>query len=211
MRRTCLLIVFAALGLAAALGVTAQPAAAWDIGSLPAPYTVDSQYDASNGDCPNFYVVHWYDQSVRLGYGVNSHGSDCNSQFQHDLDAFVDSTINQTPPVTSTVATTTTAATTTVAPPAPTTVAQPPAPTPTTTATPTDTTATTPACDLACLTARVGALETNYTTLAARVDAIANANTASWDAFKAAIDGGASVSDAALAARSAGLNAIYLL
>lgn len=61
------------------------------------------------------------------------------------------------------------------------------------------------------LTDRVAALEQNYASLAARVDAIAAANTASWDAFSQTIAAGGTVADAALAARSAGWNAIYQL
>lgn len=209
MKRITLLAIFAALGLAAALGLTAKPALAWDIANLPAPYTVSGYTDvsAAQGTCQTFYVVTWYGQSVTLGYGpeVGQQFSDCNPQLQSQLDAFVDSTINLTPPVTTTApVTTTTAPVTTTAPPT-TTDAQPPATTATVTTTVT-TTIVDPTID-----ARLTALEQNYAQLAARVDAIAQANTAAWTAFIDATNAGASVSDAALAARSAGLNAIYQL
>lgn len=63
---------------------------------------------------------------------------------------------------------------------------------------------TTPECDLACINARVTALEN-------RVTAIEQANTAAWSAFRAALLDGATPAEAALAARSAGENAIYQL
>ena len=207
MKRIVLLAVTAALGLAAALGVTAKPAQAWDIGALPAPYTVSLQVQANLPDCQQFYVVSWYDQSVTINFGQNSHGGDCNSQFQYQLDSFVDATINLTPPVTTTVppvttdaVTTTTAPVTTAAPPT-TTDSNPPVQTVTVTTTVVDPT----------IDARLAALETNYAALAARVDAIAKANTAAWDAFVSMSQAGASATDAALAARSAGWNAIYQL
>lgn len=57
--------------------------------------------------------------------------------------------------------------------------------------------------------AKLAAIQAQLDALSHRVDAIAQANTAAWTAFVDAIGTGASAADAALAARSAGLNAIY--
>jgi cell division septation protein DedD len=206
--------VICAIGLAVGLGVTAQPANAWDITQLPAPYTVSSFYNvaAQTGECQTFYVITWYDQSVTLGYGapVNTPNfTDCNPQFQYRLDQFVDATINQTPPVTTTTATTTEAAPPPVLPPT-TTDAQPPESTTSPTTSVPTVTVTTTIVDPTIL-ARLASLEAYYAALAVRVGALEAANTAAWDAFTATLTAGGSPADAALAARSAGLNALYQL
>lgn len=59
------------------------------------------------------------------------------------------------------------------------------------------------------LETRIVDLEAQLAALSTRVDAIAKANEASWTAYIDARIAGASDVDAALAARSAGLNAIY--
>jgi hypothetical protein len=63
----------------------------------------------------------------------------------------------------------------------------------------------------AALGARVAALEQQYAVLAARVTAIEDANAASWQAFHDAIVAGETPEAAALTARSAGMNAIYMI
>lgn len=56
MRRIALLASAAALGLAAGIGDTANPAQPWDIANLPAPYTVSSYTDVSvTQGCRTFY------------------------------------------------------------------------------------------------------------------------------------------------------------
>lgn len=80
--------------------------------------------------------------------------------------------------------------------------AAPPPPSGTTTTETATTPVVTPDCDLACVNARLDALEH-------RVDAIEAANAASWDAYRAALADGATPAEAALAARSAGQNALY--
>ncbi len=201
MKKFGLLAVVAALGLVAAVALTFPRAAqAWDIGALPAPYTVSVQINAQGGVCTTFYVVTHYDQSVRLGFGQATAGnfSDCNPQFQQQLDAFVDATINLPPPTTTTAPVTTTEPTTTDTPPTTTTE---PAQTVTVTVTTTDQS----------IADRVAALEAEYAALVARVDAISDANDAAEAAYTAALDSGATQAEAALAAVSAGLNALYEL
>ncbi len=63
-----------------------------------------------------------------------------------------------------------------------------------------------PACDLQC---QIDALAAKLDALAARVNAIQLANVAAWDALLDALDAGLPPYMAALAARGAGLNAIY--
>lgn len=99
-----------------------------------------------------------------------------------------------TPPVTPTTPTTTTT----------------PAATPSEPAAPsTDTTTTTTATTTATVEERLADLEKKYEELAARVDAIQKANEAAWRAWVAATAGGLPAHEAALAARSAGLNMLY--
>lgn len=185
MRRTTLLVVFAALGLAVALGLTARSANAYDIHQLPTGYTTQHTFSGS-GVCSETWTI--------FGYGTSSAALCADSDsFQADVDSFVNATCPVTvcvPPAPST---------TTADVPPTTTDAQPPATT-------TDTTATAPTIE-----ARIAALEANYAALSKRVDAVAQANDASWAAFIAAKNAGASTVDAALAARSAGQNAIYQL
>lgn len=198
MKRTVLLAVFAALGLAAALGFTARPASAYDIGNLPAAFHVS--HITGNGACSPYYQIIYV-----AGDGTGAVSPDlCENSptFQQDLDAFVGSpctaagaTCTPPPPVTTTAPATTAAVSTDAAPPAP---------------APTTVTVTTVLTDPT-IDQRLTALEANYAALAKRVDAIANANTASWDAFSASLAAGGTVADAAIAARSAGWNAIYKL
>jgi hypothetical protein len=199
------------LGLGAAAIVTAT-ANAWDVNSLPgncgsSPPISDSTYGWE-------YRVHCDADSVMLVYGANPPpAAPTNASFQSDLDAFVDAHYTAPAATTADPAPTDTTTTTAAPPDTTTTGATTSGTTATVTVTTTVTTTTTDttACDLACLNARVGALEKNYTDLAARVDAIRQANDAAWVAFIDALNSGSSTADAALAARSAGLNAIYQL
>lgn len=185
MKRITLLAIAAALGLALALALTARTADAYDVHALPAGYSVLHAIGSSSGPCNETWFVSGYNQSTNLCAD--------SATFQQDLDAFVSATC----PVTVCVppAPTTTAADL----PPTTTDAQPPVTT-------TDATVTEPTIE-----ARIAALEANYAALSKRVDAIAKANDASWSAFIDAKNQGASTVDAALAARSAGENAIYQL
>lgn len=222
---SALAVVVLALGVAAAMFATPQAHAAgdWSWGSLPNGYgTSVVNYSPTPGT--NCHQV-----------SIDGHymGDDCTDPagLQANVNSYVDSTICTRNPAagqshgmcfpqptttdapaatTSTDGTTTTSA----SPPVTTTVTGPGATTTVpggTTPTVTDTTSTTPTCDITCLEARIAALEKQYADLAHRVDAIQQANTASWDAFSQVIADGGSVADAAAAARSAGLNAIYLL
>jgi hypothetical protein len=211
-RRTILIAPFVALicaaGFATALLSFPATAAAWSPTSLPPGWTIEHDTGGLDPDCQDAYRI-WTDTHVFSGLFCTASPS-----YQQDFDAWVDAhytapattapptTTDNTVPVTT--APTATDATTTAAAPVGTTTADPGAPTPTTT-TPTA------VCDVACLNARVAVLEQSYAALAGRVDAIAKANDASWAAFVDALNAGASTVDAAIAARSAGLNAIYQL
>lgn len=203
-------IVLAALGFSAALLAFPHPASAWDYGSLPNGCTqAGTQYDSSG---PN-YAYKTLCNSVLSGwmhYGSNPYPQAATDPtFQTNLDAFVDA--NYTAPATTTTPTTTSASTTTTAPPTttdttPTTVAAV-----TTTVTVTDTTTVTTTTTDPTTQAQLDAIEKQLEALALRVTAIEDANAAAWTAFIAASQAGASPADAALAARSAGTNALYLL
>ena len=58
-KRTILLAVTAALGLAAAIGYTAKPALAWDIANLPAGYTTQ-HITATTETCQDSYYIFGY-------------------------------------------------------------------------------------------------------------------------------------------------------
>lgn len=204
------LVLAAGLGLAAL--VTAHGARAagdWDWEHLPNGYS-ESVAAYHNPD-PNGTTGTCFRVTID-GHYIGDTCTD--ADFQQKLNAYIDSTICTVNPAagqqrgmcipTTTNATTTTTptgtdATTTTTPPAGETTTTPPTQTVTVTVTITD-----PAIDQ-----RLTALEANYAALARRVDAIAQANTASWTAFIDATNAGASAADAAIAARSAGLNAIY--
>jgi hypothetical protein len=177
-------MILVAGGIAAAVLATAKPATAWDIGALPAGYTVGvlSKLDAPRGECRDFYVVSWYGQSVAIGYGPRvgeNPGSTCNPLFQQQLDAFVDATCctppttTAAPPETTTAPTTTTAATTTAVP---TTTTSPPVTVtttdtvtaPATTVTTTVSTTTTPTATTD-ITAELAKLQAEIDALSARV------------------------------------------
>lgn len=181
-----------AAGLAVAIALTSPTVAqAWDINNLPPGFIAVHTSASGVVTCPEYWTVGYIPNTT------NNSGHLCTDSptFQQDLDAFVDA--NYTAPVTTTAEPTVTAATTTAAPP-------PADPVGTTT------TVTVTAPDVS-IESRVAALEANYAALAKRVDAIAQANTASWSAFIDATNAGASAVDAAIAARSAGQNAIYQL
>lgn len=200
-----LVSLLCAAGLAVALLTFPAIAGAWGPGSLPPGWTVSHQMQQGATVCPSSYAI-------VAPAAASPYFCEDSPTYQQDFDAWVDA--HYTAPTT---AATTTAATTTDTTPVPTTTdatattavtttaaagtAPAPGPAATTTVTVTDPT----------VDARLTALEANYVALAKRVDAIAQANTASWDAFIAASNAGASAADAALAARSAGLNAIYQL
>lgn len=219
MRRTILIAPLVALicaaGFAVALLSFPAVASAWSPTSLPPGWTIEHDTGGLDPNCQDAYRI-WTDTHVFSDLLCTA-----SPTYQQDFDAWVDA--HYTPPATTTAApattaatttdtvpvTTTVAAATTTAAPPTTTDATAPAPAVTTTASaPVTTTAT---CDVACLNARVAVLEQNYAALASRVDAIAKANDASWAAFVDALNAGASTVDAAIAARSAGLNAIYQL
>lgn len=189
-----------AAGFAAAIALTMPAVAqAWDWSNLP------NGYGLSSGNLGN--------GCYEIAVSGTPIGSTCDADFQQHLDAYIDSTICTVNPAAGQargmcMPTTTVAAdtTTSAAPPVGTTTSALPTETvPTTTVTVTVTT-TDPTIET-----RVTALEAQYAALAKRVDAIAQANTASWTAFIDATNAGASLVDAALAARSAGMNAIYAL
>jgi hypothetical protein len=208
-RAHVLIAVAAALGLATALSVTTKPALAWDVHNLPPAFHVEHTV-TTRSTCPSYYTIVYAPDGT--GYGktgaVSPDLCDDSPTFQQDLDAFVSSpctypgaTCTPPPPpaTTATDASTTTAAATT------TEGSPPPAPTTTQTVTVT-TTVVDPT-----IAERLAALEAKYAELAARVDAIEKANTAAWDAFIAVLEAGGTADQAALAARSAGLDAIYEL
>lgn len=228
--RAAALTMLAIAGLAAA-GVWPKAADAWDYNNLPNGYSETRIHIAPAQD-----GTACIDLQISYGTaGTTDIGSTCEPGFQAALDAYVNATICAAnpaagqaqgmclPPPTTTTAATTTAQTTTTAvtttdptvtapapvggpAPAVTTSSVPPDPAP-----PTVTVTTTVTVPDPTLEQRIAALEKKYAELAARVDAIEQANTASWDAFNATLAAGGTVADAALAARSAGWNAIYML
>jgi hypothetical protein len=195
----------AALGLTAGLFSFPGTANAWDIASLPAGFAIQHTADTSATSCSDYYTIKYVSPLwVTLAEGRIC--TDSPTGFQHDLDAFVDA--NYIAPVTTTADTTTTTATATDA--TTTTAAPSGATTPTDTSpVPAETTTVTVTVTDPTVDKRLTALEVDYAALAARVDANALANTAAWDAFIAATAAGESPAAAALAARSAGWNAIY--
>lgn len=115
------------------------------------------------------------------------------------------------PPPTTTAATTSTTPTSTVSPP---TSNQPTPTTTTTTSTepappPTTTTPASTGPSIADLERKIAELEQRLAALAGRVDALRQANVAAWDAWVAATEQGLPPHEVALAARSAGMNALY--
>ena len=192
MQRTKLvaLIGVLAVGFAAAALVAPRPALAWSPSNLPPGFRLTHTTVVGATVCPEYYQ--FIAPAVSNPFCLDS------PTYQQDFDAWVDA--HYTPPPT------TTDGTTTALPPTTTSDPQSGGGT-----TPTDTTTTTVTVPAAGATVeeRLAALEAEYAALAARVDAIAQANAASWDAFIKIIDGGGTAADAALAARSAGLNAIY--
>jgi hypothetical protein len=203
-----------AAGFAVAIALTVPAVAlAWNWHQMPLGYSISVAHyvDLNNNACDQVTIDGQY------------MGDDCTDPAGLDanVDAYLNSTIctknlavgiangfcvtTTTAPSTTTdsttAATTTTDQTTTGA-------ASPGASTTTTTA---DTVTVTVTTTDATIETRVAALEKQYTALAARVGAIAQANTASWDAFSQTLAAGGTVAEAAIAARSAGLNAIYQL
>jgi hypothetical protein len=166
---------------------------------------------------------------------------DCSDpNFQAEIDAFVNATVctvnpaadpSLCSPTTTSVAsttaqTTTTPTTTTAAAPASTTTTTSAAPasspavataSPTLAAAPAPATTTTQTVTVTTtvedpsLTQRVTALEQNYAALAARVNAIEQANAAAWQTYHDDIVAGLAPAAAALDARSVALNAVYQL
>jgi hypothetical protein len=232
--RLCALAILAVTGLFAGMGVWPTDASAWDFQNLPNGYTQTDIFlpitDTTQGQCIDVKL------SYSDGQGIHrvDLGSNCDPGFQAALDSFVNASICTVNPgaggsacVTTTQQTTTVQATTdpgtTTTDPGTTTTAAAPADTTTpadttvggtgAAATPTTSvpTTTTPDCDLDCLTARVTALEALYVQLANRVTAIEDANAAAWQTFHDDLVAGMAPADAALDARSSGLNALYEL
>jgi hypothetical protein len=206
------IVAAAAAGVAAAIALTVPAVAqAWSPTNLPPGVTIVQHGSLSDPSSP--CAEWWY---LKADGAVSPKFCTDSPTYQQDFDAWVDA--HYTPPATTTAPPTTTGtdttATTTAAPSATTTTTALPAGDPgatTTTATPTQTVTVTVTAIDPTINDRLTALEQQYAALAARVDAIAQANTAAWSAFVDALNSGASTVDAALAARSAGLNAIYQL
>lgn len=208
MTRTHVLLtaLLAALGLATGLVVFTPAANAWDWQNLPTGYSPSIViYHTSGGDtCRQLTINGTYI------------GDTCNDpDFQQKVDAYIDSTICTVNPgaggnacitTSATTANTTTDTTTTTTDPTSTDTTTTP---PSTVPAGTDTTATTPAGPS--LQEQVTSLQQQLAQLATRVGALEQANTAAWDAFSATLAAGGTTAQAALAARSAGLNAIYEL
>ena len=215
--RAAALTMLAVTGAAIGAGTWTAVANAWNIDNLPNGYS-EVRIHLADPAC--------IDLQISYGTaGITDIGSTCDPGFQSNLDAYVNATICTVnpaagqaegmclPPATTTTDTAVT--TDTTAAPAVTTTATPAV---TTTATPAVTTtavvtdpATATTTDTTSIESRLATLEAEYAALSQRVDAIAQANTASWDAFISTVNSGGTVADAALAARSAGLNAIYQL
>jgi hypothetical protein len=211
-----------AAGVGAAVALTFPHAAsAWDWQHLPLHYSTS--------------VVHYTDLGgnacEKISIDGNYMGDTCTdpAALQANVDAYVNATVCDRDPAagqaaglclpTTTAATTTTADTTTAATTtttAATTDATSTVTAPTTSTGPAVTTDTqtvtiTTTVEDPALAARVTALEQNYATLAARVTAIQDANAAAWQTFHDKVAAGWNIPAAALAARSAGLNAVYEL
>lgn len=205
-------------GIAAAALISAPSASAWDLGSLPPGFAYDDVvYDMSTGIYsyevvykPNGVLV----DVTHIVYGTAQYpAAPTDPNFQANLDAFVNA--HYTAPTTTSAPTTTAAATTTAATTtqaAPTTTAAAAAPVaPSATTTDTQTVAITTTVADPTLVDRVTALESEYAALAARVDAIQQANQAAWTTFSDDLAAGMDTASAALDARSSGMNALYEL
>lgn len=241
MRPKKLIIAIAALAAGAAASVALtfpHVAGAWDWHSLPSGYIAGyytTCYDDSGVNheptCGSIPTCDHISISSSAGSFTEA---DCVASFQNDLDAYIGRTVCTVNPgadptlcspttTTAAAATTTTDAATTDAVTTTTTAVQTSAPAaasasaaaPATAAAPTTTstetvTVTTIVEDPA-LAARVSTLEQEYAQLATRVTAIQDANAAAWQTFHDDLVAGMSAPAAALDARSAGLNALYLL
>lgn len=224
----------ATAGILSALLLTFPHAAlAWDWQNLPSGYgmsnyttichiATDPCVNGEGSTCNHVTIT-----APGTGFPSKSETDCVNPDFQAHIDSYVNATICVVNPAAGQSQGMCLSPTTTLAPSAPTatattaaTTSSPAVATATpTAATPPSTTAATvtPTATITVATtdptveARLVELERKYGELLRRVDAIATANTASWDAYIAAIRTGATAEDAAIAARSAGLNAIYLL
>ena len=204
MKRTILIALFAALGLAAAMLVTpARGDDSNDYRDLPSQgFTLTVIPDFTHTPvCQNVWAQGNGSPLTLLGDPDSTHLCQTDAAMLANVAALKAAWPRVTTAAVTTAVATTAASTTTAAPSTTDT-------TPITVTTPTTVTVTIvdPTIDQ-----RLTALEAGYAALSARVDAIAKANTASWDAYIAAVGAGASAVDAATAARSAGLNAIYAL
>jgi PKD repeat protein len=115
--RNKLALILLASGLGAAVAsMVAQPAHAWDVGSLPAGYSVSTIIDSSATDVAPLCHTTYHVQ----GFGGDFRDGTCDPDFQASLDAFVNATCpcaqtTTTAPETTTVGGSTQAAPTTTA------------------------------------------------------------------------------------------------
>ncbi len=176
---------------------------AWDVNSPPTGFQSEHHTDSAATSCSEYYVL--------IGYGaVSGHLCTDSPTFQQDVDAFVNANCPPAicaPPTTTTTDTAPATTTTdTQTQPATDPVTTDPVTVTTDAAAPTTTVSSD---DLAQIKAELVDLEQRLVALSKRVDAIEDANKAAWNAYVVALQGGASPVSAALAARSAGLNALY--